>query len=258
MKARPLQCEIRQLRSGAGVSQRRLAAAAGISQGFLSGVETGQLEPSISVLTAIGDALNADLAVRLYPNGGPRIHDRHQARMIGALLEVAHPTWTSMVEVPARAPTHGWIDAVLVSGDRRTVLARESESDLRRLDEQVRRHAAKADSLPSAEFWHVAFPPGEPAPTVVRLRLVRSTAANRAVVAANARMLAAAYPCPAATAHAALISGTAPPRSALLWVAIGTTSAVLHDCLPRDVRPVWPSAADTEPVGGATTARERG
>ena len=85
--------QIRDLRSDAGVSLRALAEAAGIDYGFLSRVERGVREPSISALAAIAEVLGADLSVRLYPNTGPIVRDHIQARIVEELLRIAHPRW---------------------------------------------------------------------------------------------------------------------------------------------------------------------
>ncbi len=232
---RAIGAEIRQLRLDAGISQRRLAEAAAISQGFLSLIEAGQVEPSITVLVTVGDVLNADLSVRLYPSGGPALRDRHQARMVEALVTAAHPAWKVLLEVSVVRPTRGWIDAVLVREDARQVIACEAESTLRRLEHQLRRHGAKADSLPSAEFWRLAADPDRP-PTVSRLLLLRSTRANRAVVSEFEGTLALAYPAPSAAVHRSLTQGEEWPGSALLWATVAPDGARLLHEPPRGIQ----------------------
>jgi len=231
---RALGAEIRQLRLDAGISQRRLALAAGISQGFLCQIEDGEAEPSLSVLWAIAHALGAELSVRLFPNTGPAIQDRHQARMIEALLSASHTSWKRLVEVPVSFPARGSIDAVLVRGV--DVIALEAESSLRRLEQQIRRHEDKASSLPSAELWRFAVDPDGPAPRVHRLLLLRSTHATRETTRAFAATMAAAYPTRAADLHAALAGPVTPwPGSGILWVDVSGESARILDRPPRGV-----------------------
>ena len=51
---------VRELRSSKGLSGRKLAAAAGISQPFLSQLESGQTSPAIATLYRIASALDVD------------------------------------------------------------------------------------------------------------------------------------------------------------------------------------------------------
>jgi transcriptional regulator with XRE-family HTH domain len=148
-----LGAEIRQLRLDANVTQRATAAGANIDQGFLSQIEAGLREPSFSVLIALGNVLGADLAVRLYPNTGPRIRDRSQGAMVDALLTALHPRWKRLLEVPVHRPARGYIDVVLSSVPDRIVVAVEAQSAFRRLEQQLRWSTAKAESLPSAAEW---------------------------------------------------------------------------------------------------------
>jgi transcriptional regulator with XRE-family HTH domain len=121
-----LGAELRQLRLDANLSQRTVAAASQVDQGYLSQIEAGRREPSFAVLIALGDALGADLAVRLYPTTGPRIRDRIQAAMVEALLVDLHPRWKRLLEVPVHRPARGFIDTVLASPYERLVVAVEA------------------------------------------------------------------------------------------------------------------------------------
>lgn len=211
--------EIRQLREDSGISQRRLAAGADINQGFLCRIERGDAEASVSVLAALGEALNTDLSIRFFPNAGPRVRDRNQSRMVEALVAAANPVWRPLIEVPVARPGRGWVDAVLVHRSGAHVVACEAESEIRRLEHQVRRHQAKADSLPSAEFWRLAID-GTGVPAISRLLLLRSTRASKAVAAEFAETLAIAYPARVADLYAALVNGTPWPGSGILWATV--------------------------------------
>ena len=65
--------DIRRQREDAGISQRRLAAVAGVDHGFLSQVERGLREPSLAVLVAIAEALGGNLRVRTPSGDRPTI-----------------------------------------------------------------------------------------------------------------------------------------------------------------------------------------
>jgi len=117
--------EIRTLREDGGVSQSRLAAAAGISQSFVSTIEAGTALPSVEILSRLAAGLGADLQVRLYPNTGLPIRDRIQSAMIEALLRELHPRWAATLEVPVRRPARGVIDLVLRDRGGTTMIAVE-------------------------------------------------------------------------------------------------------------------------------------
>jgi transcriptional regulator with XRE-family HTH domain len=63
--------EIRKLRRRLGLTGAALAGAAGISNGTLSKIETGQLSPSLSTIEAIAGVLAVPIAA-LFADPGPR------------------------------------------------------------------------------------------------------------------------------------------------------------------------------------------
>jgi transcriptional regulator with XRE-family HTH domain len=227
--------QIAQMRTDAGVSQHRLAAESGIAQSFLSKVERGHVEPSIAVLVAIGEALGADLSLRLYPSTGPRIRDRLQAPILEALLRELHPSWKRLVEVPVWRPVRGVIDAVVARpGD--VVIATEIHSEVRRLEQQLRWAVAKADALPSAEAWSMLSGGRGEAP-VSRLLVLRNTRTNRELARTFEATLQAAYPARVADAVASLRTpGLLWPGAALIWAGVSDGVAELLDRPPRGVR----------------------
>src|SRR5918996_2257780 len=88
--------EIRRHREDAGISLRRLAAAAGISHGELWAIESGLISPSLEALTRIAGALGGRLAFRLDPGTGPIIRDHIQAALLQGLLPVVHSRWRKL------------------------------------------------------------------------------------------------------------------------------------------------------------------
>jgi transcriptional regulator with XRE-family HTH domain len=226
--------EIRRLRHDAGISQASLAAAAGLNQGHLSRIEASVVEPSIAVLVALGDALGADLAIRLYPTTGPRVHEDLQAAMLQATLPVSHPRWKRLVEVGVTRPARGSIDLVLADPLEGVVVATEFQSDLRRLEQQVRWAADKAASLPSSEAWRLLCGAG-PAPRIARCLVLRSTARTRELARRFEDLLRAVYPAPAVDVIAA-ITGTAPwPGDGIVWCRVERGVAELLAGPPRGV-----------------------
>lgn len=110
---RDLAGEIVRLREDAGLSQRAVAAEAGLDAGHLSRVESAAVRLSLETYLRIAAVLGADLSSHLYPTTGPTIHDRHQAPVAEALLDVLHPRWQPFTEVGVRRPARGWIELVL-------------------------------------------------------------------------------------------------------------------------------------------------
>jgi transcriptional regulator with XRE-family HTH domain len=209
--------DLRRLREDSGVSQRALSAAAGVAQGHISATESGDRAPTLEIYARLAAALGADLAVRLYPNTGPAIRDRHQARILEALLGTLHRHWRRFPEVGVRHPARGWIDAVLHDPARSIIVAVEIQSELRRIEQLIRWSAEKAASLPSWSGWAGLGPE----PEVSRLLIVRRTRSTAAAARDLGRQLRAAYPAHPADALAALRSDVvAWPGPALLWARI--------------------------------------
>src|SRR5687767_4482596 len=106
--------------------------------------------------------------------------------MIGALLRWLHAIWRPTPEVGVPRPGGGVIDGVLEAPEP-PIVACEAQSDLRRLEQQVRWSRAKADALGQARRAEVS-----------RLLLLRNTARTRAVAYEYETVLATAYPARAA------------------------------------------------------------
>jgi transcriptional regulator with XRE-family HTH domain len=227
--------QIAQLRMDSGISQRTLATASGVPQSHLSRIERGLAEPSVAALLAVADALGAKLSVRLFPGTGPRIRDRIQAPIVEALLAQTHPIWKRAVEVPVWRPVRGVIDAVLARPGV-VVVAGEIQSELRRLEQQIRWAREKSEALPSAESWPI-LSGGDAAVPMSRLLVLRSTAANHELARNFEATLAAAYPASASQAVQSLRDPTVRwPGPALIWARVAGGAATILDAPPRGVR----------------------
>lgn len=208
--------DLRRLASDAGLSTRQLATAAGRDHGYVARILRGEARPSMETYATLAVALGADLSGRVYPNTGPRIRDRHQARILESLLDQLHPRWQPFTELAVRQPARGWIDAAIHDARASLIVATEIQSELRRLEQIVRWSTEKAESLPSWAGWaNLAAPPD-----ISRLLVVRRTRATKAAAIEFGRQLRAAYPAHPDDAVAAL-TGTLPwPGPALVWVTI--------------------------------------
>ena len=209
---------------------RRLADMAAIDHGHLSLIERGLREPSLAVLTAIATALGGSVSVRFYPGTGPRLRDPIQARITEALVRLLDPRWTRLVEVPVHRPARGVIDVVAHDQTAGVVIAAEIQSELRRLEQQIRWSNEKAESLPSADFWRFV----DGAPRIDRLLVLRSTRTNRQLAERFAETLRVAYPASPREAYRALSTpGASWPGSALLWAEVDGDAARVLDRPPR-------------------------
>ncbi|MBI2782459.1 MAG: helix-turn-helix transcriptional regulator [Chloroflexi bacterium] len=208
--------DLERLCADAGVPLETLATAAGVPGSYLRRIMAGKAHPSLETYSKLAAPLGADLATRIYPNTGPTVRDRHQARIVEAFLQILHPRWKPATEVAVRQPARGWIDVVLHEPREALVAAVEIESDIRRLEQQLRWARMKADSLPSSDAWPRH---GDP-PRTSQLLIVRRTRATRQTALEFARQLALAYPAHPEDALAALTGTAAWPGSAMLWAQI--------------------------------------
>ena len=224
--------DIRQMREDSGATQRELSDAAGIDHGFLSLIERGLREPSITALTAIANALGADASIRLFPGAGPRLRDPLQARIGEALLRILNPRWDRMLEVPVVRPARGFIDLVLLDRPPTVAICTEIQSELRRLEQLIRWANEKALALPSAPFWDRI---GE-TPSIERLLVIRSTRSNREIATRFAETLGVAYPGRTSDVYRALTTAdSAWPGPTLLWADVRGDLTTILDRPPRGV-----------------------
>ena len=207
--------DIERMCADAGITLETLANASGVPPSYLRRIMAGAARPSIETYAKLSMPLGADLATRLYPNTGPLVKDRHQARVVEALLSVLHPRWRVATEVAVRQPSRGWIDVVI--NDRRAgqILAVEVESDVRRIEQQVRWASMKAAALPAWDQW-----PTDPTPSISQVLIVRQTRSTRRTAREFASQLAVAYPAHPEDALAALTGTVAWPGAALIWARI--------------------------------------
>ena len=229
--------DLQTLREDAGVTLTAAAEAAGIDRAHLRRIELGERGASLEVLIAVSTALGARLSLKTYPDTGARVRDRHQAAMIEALLEILHPRWKRLLEVAVHRPARGYIDAVLAdpTSPDPVIVATEVQSDLRRLEQQLRWAADKAESLPSASDWSFLAPSDGPEPVVSRLLVLRSTDATRDLARRFPQLLGAAYPARAVDMYGALATTEPWPGPGILWARVENGQATILQRPPRGV-----------------------
>ncbi len=224
--------EIDRQRQDAGLSISALARGSGVSQAHISQLLSGEREPSIAVLTALTEALGAELSIRVYPGTGPKLRDGIQARIVEELVRLAAPAWRRSIEVPVSRPARGYIDIAFDDPAQCVIVATEVQSRMDRLEQQIRWAQDKARSLPSAELWR--FLPNTP--TISRLLVLRSTVATRELARRFRATLEIAYPARAAEVHGALIGGAKPwPGAGILWADVHGDVVRILDRPPRGV-----------------------
>ena len=217
-------------RLDAGATRSYVAQLAGVDRTFLGRIEAGNAHPSLETLVACATALGAEVSIRIYAGTGPRLTDRHQARMVECVLGDLHPVWTSHLEVPVSRPARGVIDTVFERRDSGLLVVSEFESSLPRLEQQLRWMAEKAAALGSSDLVD-----GRPMPVVSRLLVLRSTAATRSIAREFESTLRAAYPARTRAAVESLRTGSPWPGAAVVWIRIDGDTTELLDGPPRRV-----------------------
>lgn len=225
--------EIRRLRLDAGLNLTELGAVVGVHRSHLARIEDGRVAPSLQVLTAVGVALGADLNLRYFAGVGPRLVDRFQAPMVEALVRSLHPHWAVRLEVPVNHPVRGIVDAALVDRVSPAAVASEVQSELRRVEQQIRWNNEKADGL-AARLAEEAAP--GPGPTVSRLLVLRSTVTTREIANRFEATLRVAYPARTEDVVRALTSTAPWPGAGIVWMRLESGAASLLDRPPRGVR----------------------
>jgi transcriptional regulator with XRE-family HTH domain len=225
--------DIRRMRLDAGLTQTELGGVAGIHRSHLARIEAGTARPSLEVLIAVGIALGADLGLRYFPGAGPRLHDRFQVAMVETVIRSLDPRWRAEVEVPVLRPARGVIDLVLTDRASPSIVAAEAQSELRRLEQQIRWSAEKADGLTDRLRGEGLLAAGD---TASRLLILRSTLATRELARRYAATLAAAFPARTRDVVRALTTPNAPwPGSGIIWIRLEGERVTLIDGPPRGV-----------------------
>jgi transcriptional regulator with XRE-family HTH domain len=227
---RSLGRDLLRIRTDSGATQRQVSSVAGVDHSHYSRIEAGAANASLETLIAISTALGADLTVRLYPGSGPRLTDRHQARMIEIPLRSLSSDWRAHVEVPVARPARGVIDVVLERPEAGLLVAAEAYSELRRIEQQIRWSGDKAASLPSSELVRDGL-----VRTVSTMLVLRSTSSTRQLARQFEATLRVAYPAPSRLVVASLRNGADWPGPGIVWIRIEGEQVELLDVPPRGV-----------------------
>ncbi|MGH2474820.1 MAG: hypothetical protein ACRDIL_06105 [Candidatus Limnocylindrales bacterium] len=151
--------------------------------------------------------------------------------MVEALLGALSPEWRAHVEVPVSRPARGVIDVVLERPASGLLVATEVDSELRRLEQQIRWSSEKAASLGSATLVRDGSDP-----IVSTLLVLRSTASTRQLARQFEVTLRSAYPAPTRSVVESLRVGSEWPGPGIVWIRIEGERVDLLDAPPRGVR----------------------
>jgi transcriptional regulator with XRE-family HTH domain len=227
---RTIGADLFRIRTDLAATQAHVARASGIDRSHLARIEAGTTNASVETLISVATAMGADVSLRIYPGSGPRLPDRHQARMIETLLRRLAPVWKTHLEVPVFRPARGFIDAVFERTDHPLLIVSEAQSTLPRLEQQIRWAAEKAASIGSSDL----VGPG-PMPAVSKLLILRSTASTRDLARIFESTLRAAYPTRCHDAVASLLEGGPWQGDAIVWIRIEGDRVDVLDGPPRGV-----------------------
>lgn len=222
--------DLLRIRTDLAATQAQVAREAGIDRSHLTRIEAATTNASVETLISVATALGADVSVRIYPGSGPRLTDRHQARMLEMLLRRLAPVWRAHLEVPVFRPARGFVDAVFERIDHPLLIVSEAQSTLPRLEQQIRWAAEKAASMGSSDL----VGPGR-IPAISKLLILRSTASTRELARTFQATLRAAYPARSSDAVASLVEGAHWPGDAIIWIRIDGDVVQLLDGPPRGV-----------------------
>jgi transcriptional regulator with XRE-family HTH domain len=192
--------ELRNARLAAGLSQARVATAAGISQPTVSRFEAGvRPYPDFVQASRVARLVGLDLRMRCFAAAG-QLRDAAHVRLMGRCIERLPPSVTRQLEAPvAPGDPRAWGALLTVEGVRISVAA---ETRIRDLQALLRREHLKATDG-----------------RVDRLLLLASnTRHNRAALAEAASLLAEALPLGTRACMSALERGRAPSGSGVVII----------------------------------------
>jgi len=185
----------------AGLSQHRVAVAAGISRSALERLELGQ-SPNLTLVVGVrvAAAVGLDLVVRTYP-GGRHLRDAGQIRLMTRLRARMGPGWRWRFELPLPGPTdqRAW-DAAATHAATGASVVIEAETRIRDAQEVLRRIGGKRRDAGT--------------PRVILL--VADTRSNRAALHEAEAAFRAEFGLTTRAALMALSAGNAPDQDALV------------------------------------------
>jgi transcriptional regulator with XRE-family HTH domain len=191
--------ELREARVAAGLSQREVGTAVGMSHSQVSRIELGGLaNVTVEQLSRLAISVGLEVSVRLYPAADP-VRDVAHIRLLERLRSKLHPslTWRTEVPLPIPGDLRAW-DAVVAGAAWKVAIEAETRvADAQALQRRLSR------KLRDGQMPHV-------------LLLVADTVRNREAVAQWGSGLGAMFPASARVTLDALRQGTDPGGSGIV------------------------------------------
>lgn len=205
--------EVQIARASAGLTQRELAARAGLTQAFVSQVERGHAVPSLDSMVRLSIALGLSLSLRLYPGDGLKLRDSGQLDVALAIRSEVHSSCRVRLEEPiAYGNDRRAADMILETPIELIML--EIERGLVDFQAQYRaaqlKRAALAARLGRAVRLVIAVP---------------DTHRNRKLLRQHQELITTALPVSSRQIWAAIRSGEPIGGDGLLWVRVKRASA---------------------------------
>lgn len=194
--------ELRDARIAAGLSQAKVALAAGMSASQIGRIERGeQRRPTVDQLARFGMVLGLVLSLKLYPASAP-VRDAGQLALIARLTTRLGGTLHLSREVPLPIPQdrRAWDGRIEGRGPSCAV---EAEVHLHDTQDLARRIALKLRDDPTVDRV---------------ILLVARSAHNRAVLREHREALRTQFPLDGSTVLAHLRRGDVPPASGVLML----------------------------------------
>jgi transcriptional regulator with XRE-family HTH domain len=182
-------------RAAAGLTQRRVAQLAGVSQTTVSRVERARRQPGWDLAALLTAAVGHSLSIKLYPSRRVSLRDSGQMGMAEVIVGAAHPSWHVEVEVPVGERDGRAADLVLRGPDQ--VVHIEIERRLVDFQAQLRSAQLKRRDLAIDERCPVRL--------VIALPDTRSA---RRLVALHESLLRRALPVPSRQVWSAIKSAS--------------------------------------------------
>jgi transcriptional regulator with XRE-family HTH domain len=131
--------ELRAARRGLGLRQVDVASAAGVTRGWVSKVELGNVtDIGVRTLAVLAAVVGLDLRVRAYPGGAPYRDEGHRAPLarFRALLPAGAP-WRTEVPLPIAGDQRAWDAMTTLWSLRVGIEAEMRPSDLQALQRKL-------------------------------------------------------------------------------------------------------------------------
>jgi transcriptional regulator with XRE-family HTH domain len=213
--------EVRIARVAAGLSQRDVAARAGLTQAFVSQVERGRVLAGLESMVRLAVVLGLSLSLRLFPGDGLKLRDSGQMDIALAIRTEAHSTRRVRLEEPiAYGNDRRAADMILETPIELVML--EIERGLVDFQAQYRAAQLKRATL-AARLGR----------TVRLVIALPDTRRNRELLRQHQELIRTALPISSRRIWAAIRSGEALGGDGLLWVRVRRNAASAQQATPH-------------------------